>query len=271
MALAGAVNVVAAFTVAFCVPSMLDAIGSNMGWIFSGISIIATCYAYFRVLEIRGRSLEELGEESRTGVPQAVYQRLRSNRACERCRGKKLRCATGVDGPGCHQCQKAGVRCSFSIVPSQSGQNGAPSGFKPASYDDDKELVPRKQLLSILDAYFDGPHYFSFSTFIHRPSFMKMLENNLIPRSLLLVVLATGLRYVDQESTSPDRWADECRNLGVLYVFSSISTTNLLALLLLQKYEWHRGAHLSTWFLSGLVFRLAHALQLHLEPSEMRV
>lgn len=104
---------------------------------------------------------------------------------------------------------------------------------------------------------------------------MKMLDNGLIPRSLLLIVLATGLQVMGasarnlERSTRADAWADESRSLVVLDVFARISTTNLQTLLLLQRYEWHRGVHLGAWFLSGVAYRLAHALQLHLEPADV--
>lgn len=99
---------------------------------------------------------------------------------------------------------------------------------------------------------------------------MKMLENQLIPRPLLLVVAALGLRSMDNLSAVPNSWADECRNLIVPDIFSRISTANLQTLLLLQQFEWHRGSHLSAWFLSSLSTRLAHALQLHVEPPNKR-
>lgn len=104
---------------------------------------------------------------------------------------------------------------------------------------------------------------------------MKMLDNGLIPRSLLLIVLATGLQLMGaaagsrERSSRADAWADESRSLVVLDVFARISTTNLQTLLLLQRYEWHRGVHLGAFFLSGLAYRLAHALQLHLEPTDV--
>lgn len=99
---------------------------------------------------------------------------------------------------------------------------------------------------------------------------MKMLENNLIPRSFLLIVLASGHRYTNPSSTLSEQWADECRNLLVTEIFSRISTVNLQSLLLLQRFEWHRGAHLGFWFISGLAVRMSNALQLHLEPSDRR-
>jgi Fungal specific transcription factor domain len=99
---------------------------------------------------------------------------------------------------------------------------------------------------------------------------MQMLDNDLIPRCLLLIVLATGLRCVDPDSVLPDRWAEECRHLVIPDIFCRASTTNLQTLLLLKQYEWHRGAHLSAWFVASLATRLATALQLEMEPSSNR-
>jgi hypothetical protein len=99
---------------------------------------------------------------------------------------------------------------------------------------------------------------------------MQMLNNDLIPRCLLLIVLATGLRCLDPESALPDDWAEECRRLVIPDIFSRASTTNLQTLLLLQRYEWHRGAHLSAYFVATLATRLATALQLEAEPSSNR-
>lgn len=99
---------------------------------------------------------------------------------------------------------------------------------------------------------------------------MQMLDNDLIPRCLLLIVLATGLRCLDPDSALPDNWAEECRRLVIPDIFSRASTTNLQTLLLLQRYEWHRGAHLSAYFVAALATRLATALQLEAEPSSNR-
>lgn len=97
-----------------------------------------------------------------------------------------------------------------------------------------------------------------------------MLDNDLVPRSLLLIVLATSLRCLDPQNVRADSWADECRDIVMRDIFSRISTANLQTLLLLQRYEWHRGAHISAWFIAALAIRLAHTLQLNDEPSTNR-
>ncbi|CAK7203142.1 Zinc cluster transcription factor czf1 [Sporothrix eucalyptigena] len=202
-------------------------------------------------------------------------RRSRNWRACARCRDKKLRCTAPASGSACGQCLRAGAACdAITSAPSISTAPEPVVAPPRIASSVAGSVVSRHELHTIVDAYFDGPHFFCYSTFLHRSSFMKMLENGLIPRSLLLVVLATGLQLMgkpgDERSTRADAWVDESRSLVVLSVFERISTTNLQTLLLLQRYEWHRGAHLSAWFLTGLAYRLAHALQLHLEPTDVR-
>lgn len=97
-----------------------------------------------------------------------------------------------------------------------------------------------------------------------------MLENDLFPRQLLLIISATALHCKDPQSSLPDVWADEARTLVVRDSLSRMSTANLQTLLLLQRYEWHRGSHLSAWMLAGLALRLSMALQLYRDPSEPR-
>ena len=126
-------------------------------------------------------------------------------------------------------------------------------------------LPAQRELLRLLEAYFAGPHHFCFYTFIHEPTFMQLLGSNLIPNSLLLIISATSLRYMDPECRLSDIWADESRRQVMKQVFSLPSMAILQTLLLLQRYEWHRGEHMSAWILAGLAIRLTHALQLNIE------
>lgn len=84
MSFTSTVNVVAAWLVAFTVPYLLDDIGANIGWIFGGFSIIATFYAYFRVPEISGRSLEELDELFERRVPARQFASAETHGAAHR-------------------------------------------------------------------------------------------------------------------------------------------------------------------------------------------
>lgn len=165
---------------------------------------------------------------------------------------------------GCRNCIQARVQCA---TPGERQPNTEHAESLQALSD----VGPEKgTLMALLDTFFQGPHRFCFYTFVHRQGYTRMLENNLVPRQLPLIISATALRCQDAESTLPDRWADECRELVLRDVFNRISTANLQTLLLLQRYEWHRGSHLAAWFIAGLAFRLANALQLYQDPSERR-
>ncbi|CAL5867003.1 uncharacterized protein PFLUO_LOCUS1215 [Penicillium psychrofluorescens] len=84
MAFTSTINVVAAWLVAFVVPYLLDAIGSNIGWIFGAFSIFAMVYAYFRVPEIMNRSLEELDELFENHVSARKFATTRTHGAAHR-------------------------------------------------------------------------------------------------------------------------------------------------------------------------------------------
>ncbi|RDL36189.1 uncharacterized protein BP5553_06801 [Venustampulla echinocandica] len=165
--------------------------------------------------------------------------------------------------------RRAGAAC-LPVVSPRRAQNQASSsrGSLSVSVHASGSLLSRTAMLRLLDAYFNGPHNFSFFAFLHRPTFMQMLDHDLIPRCLLLIVLATVKRIQDPLSRLADSWADESRQLVVEGIFTKISTSSLQTLLLLQRYEELRGDHLKAWFLSGLAIRLAHALQLNMEPLQ---
>lgn len=161
----------------------------------------------------------------------------------------------------CDPCQSAGATCinpkeSRSTSPlSSSSRRGSHPG-----------LPGRKDLRSLIDAYFVGPHFYCFYTFLHQPTLMQIFEADTIPSCLLLIIAATSLHFLEPRNPLPDTWADECRTQLIgKEIFSPPSTTTLQALLLLQRYEWHRASHISAWLLSGLAIRLAHGLQLNIE------
>jgi len=194
-------------------------------------------------------------------------QRSRGNKACERCRQRKTRCLDSDPTGSCGLCQQAGVFCSNS---NSSLNDRPPSSDHSDIVAPDASIPERAEVLRLLDAYFKGPHQFCFYTFIHQRTFMQMLDENLLPKPLLLIVLATSLRCLDPKSVLPDLWADACRNQVMMEIFSRISITQLQILLLVQRYEWNRGAHASAWIISAVAVRLAHALQLNVEVSADR-
>jgi hypothetical protein len=98
---------------------------------------------------------------------------------------------------------------------------------------------------------------------------MQMFDSGRVPEPLLLIIAATSLRIIDPEDPRPHRWADECRRKVLLDAFLPPTQTTLQTFILLQRYEWHRGSHMSAWITSSIAVRLTHALQLNLElPSQ---
>ncbi|KAI0016603.1 fungal-specific transcription factor domain-containing protein [Xylariomycetidae sp. FL0641] len=180
-----------------------------------------------------------------------LVQRSRINRACNFCRQRKIRCRTEDSSATCTPCQQSGLVCSKIPAPVQ-------------------RMTDDAELRIMLNAFFDGPHKFFFFTFIHRPSFMQMLENDLIPRHLLLIMSATVQRIRDPGGPA-DAWADESRHLVMQEIFTKLSPSSLQTLLLLQRYEENQGSHLKVWLLSGLAIRVAHALQLNIEHDNQPV
>ncbi|KAI5459520.1 general substrate transporter [Mariannaea sp. PMI_226] len=69
-----ALNVITAFIVSFCVPYILNAIGANIGWVFGGIAFFSGILVYLVLPEAKDRSLEELDELFKAGVPARKFR-----------------------------------------------------------------------------------------------------------------------------------------------------------------------------------------------------
>lgn len=170
----------------------------------------------------------------------------------------KIRCTSAHSAAPCSPCQADDAECSIVRHEAEAPQI-------------ESDLPDRSELKRLLNVYFDGPHNFYFYTFIHRPTFQQKLDRGAIPDYLLLIVIATGLHFLDPKDNRADLWADKSRSLIMIDIFSPPSTTTLQGLLLLQRYEWHRASHMNAWVLSGLAIRIAQGLQLNLEiPDETR-
>lgn len=73
MSLGSATFFVFAFLVSFTLPYLFDpqeaALGTNIGWIYGGGTILALLFVFFCVPESRGRTLEEISEMINAKVP----------------------------------------------------------------------------------------------------------------------------------------------------------------------------------------------------------
>lgn len=198
-------------------------------------------------------------------------QRSRSNKACLRCQARKIKCYSSGPSQTCVPCLEERSDCTRATPGGIQASNTASEygGAATSEQSTSRPLLPEKGTLrQLLCAFFDGPYHFCFYAFLHAPTFMQMFDSGHLPESLLLITAATSLRMMEPQSPSPDRWADECRRRTMLEVFEPPTQSTLQTLILLQRYEWHRGSHVSAWIISAIAVRLTHALQLNLELPE---
>lgn len=157
-----------------------------------------------------------------------------------------------------------------------SGTNIAIRLFAP-------QLPPKNKLHSLLDSYFNNVHPIRVFAFEHKPSFIRMLdEGQLIDSSdqaLLHIMCALGARFYAldySESFAPlskeliqtagSQWAKIAEEM-FFADYSTISITKLKVLILLHDQEARTGNYAGSFLLTGLVIRMAHALQLNNEVS----
>ncbi|KAF1848771.1 uncharacterized protein K460DRAFT_280242 [Cucurbitaria berberidis CBS 394.84] len=145
------------------------------------------------------------------------------------------------------------------------------------------QLPPKLKLHALLDAYFNNVHPIRVFAFEHKPSFIRMLdEGQLIDSSdqaLLHIMCALGARFYAldySESFAPlskeliqsagSQWAKTAEEM-FFADYSTISITKLKVLILLHDQEARTGNYAGSFLLTGLVIRMAHALQLNNEVS----
>jgi hypothetical protein len=144
-------------------------------------------------------------------------------------------------------------------------------------------LPPRAKLRSLLESYFDSVHPVRVFAFVHRPSFMRMLEEGLLTersdQALLYIMCALGARffaleYSESTATLPreliqrsgSQWAKIAEEM-YFAEYSTISATKLKVLVLLHDHEARTGNYAASFLLTGLIIRMAHALQINKELS----
>lgn len=145
------------------------------------------------------------------------------------------------------------------------------------------QLPPRARLHALVDAYFNNVHPIRVFAFEHKPSFVRMLDEGQLTdpsdQALLHIMCALGAKFYAlewSESFEPLS-KDLIQSAGVQWAkiaeemffadYSSISITKLKVLVLLHDQEARTGNYAGSFLLTGLVIRMAHALQLNNEVS----
>jgi hypothetical protein len=140
------------------------------------------------------------------------------------------------------------------------------------------------KLRNLLEAYFDNVHPIRVFAFVHRPSFMRCLEEGLLTersdQALLHILCALGARFYALDYSectahlSPNliqKAGSQWGKIAEEYYFadySAISVTKLKVLVLLHDLEARAGNYAGSFLLTGLIIRMAHALQINQEYSE---
>ncbi|KAH4059922.1 hypothetical protein HBI80_035590 [Parastagonospora nodorum] len=145
------------------------------------------------------------------------------------------------------------------------------------------QLPPRARLHALVDAYFNNVHPIRVFAFEHKPSFIRMLDEGQLTdpsdQALLHVMCALGAKFYAlewSESFAPlskhliqsagVQWAKIAEDM-FFADYSTISITKLKVLILLHDQEARVGNYAGSFLLTGLVIRMAHALQLNNEVS----
>ncbi|KAE8443607.1 hypothetical protein EG329_001540 [Mollisiaceae sp. DMI_Dod_QoI] len=145
-------------------------------------------------------------------------------------------------------------------------------------------LPNTEQIHQLVDAYFTHMHPLRCFAFIHRPSFMEKLDQDLKcgrhDSAILNIICALGAKFYaimppsfDEQLESKHillagtQWAKNAQR-EIFDNMNHISVEYLMATILLYDHELRIGNHASAFMLSGATARMSQALQINLEYSK---
>lgn len=230
----------------------------------------------------------------------AATKRNRTRRSCNQCRKARTKCSSGMP---CERCQRHGMACSYhdvhgnettdtrpthsSGIEQQQSASG-PAAIRMSShvddsgnsiagmewlYDSDLPASPH-QIRILVSRYFQHVHPLRCFAFIHKPSYMSMLETS--PSSpLIYIICALGAQFYSLEHNSNydhvlgagGAWARKALSL-VLSDIGSITVDNLMTIQLFYDYALRMANFPQAFMLSALTARMTQALQINLEYSQ---
>ncbi|VUC24396.1 unnamed protein product [Clonostachys rosea] len=240
----------------------------------------------------------------------------RTYRSCNNCR--LARCKCSGDRPVCVACRENNLQCSYentakpssSSTPSSQRPNGAPlTASTPRDSTDDPshsrrssvlsasssvedsplswlcshELPGPKHLRVLVMSYFQNFHPLRCFAFIHKPSFLRRLDerptSSLQDNALLHIVCTLGAQFYALEHSDTVQplptsfilkagchWAKTAQRL-LLENTGRISVEGLMTAQLLYDYALRMAKFSQAFILSALMVRMAQALQINLEYS----
>ncbi|OAA71535.1 Fungal transcriptional regulatory protein [Cordyceps fumosorosea ARSEF 2679] len=167
---------------------------------------------------------------------------------------------------------------------SQSGQEGKSTVSIPEgqSWLVSPKLPSGRNLRRVVEQYFANIHPLRCFAFVHKPTFMRQLDNGLTTddeSALLHIVCAHGAKFhalsvVGNHATKTSlisaagkHWAKRAEYLLLANNFGIISVQRLMTVILLHEYHFRQGEYSQALMMSGLAVRMAHALKINSEHS----
>lgn len=148
-------------------------------------------------------------------------------------------------------------------------------GLKPQDADEHNLLqegndkLPSRELQHHLSEVFFDYVYGQSYHLLHRPSFMRKLEQGTVPPVLMLAVCAISARFSNHPKvrTEPaflrgENWATAARDIA-LRRYDTPNITILIVYLILGLHEFGTCQGGRSWMFGGMAQRMAYALQLH--------
>ncbi|KAI0203473.1 fungal-specific transcription factor domain-containing protein [Astrocystis sublimbata] len=231
-------------------------------------------------------------------------ERRRRLRACIPCHLRKTRCQGEL--PACSNCVRRSRECTYpgglpdaAVAPELAGAvansdrssaSGTPSREAPAQQK--PILAPRSQLpppdggvraaekvagtslpgittaLELIDGYFDYLYPLPSFAFLHKATVIRRCQDGALNESLGLAICAVTSLHLQHASLDHATWAQDAEK-RILQKINRPSIFHLQALLLVIRYRIESGEFPNAFMLAGLAARMAVALRLNYERSEL--
>ena len=152
------------------------------------------------------------------------------------------------------------------------------TSIRPTKVDAHTPLPPRSVLLKLVEIYFTHVNNQTYG-FLHRPTFLRHIEEGKITDGLLYSICAISARFSPTHAPPPltrqstkekpayhagEPYAIEARKLA-LHEFDKPTVENVQTLLLLALHDFGGKKGQKAWMFAGMAIRMASALRLNRE------
>ena len=193
-------------------------------------------------------------------LTQAGLERRRIKRSCVTCKLAKKRC--GGERPQCARCLGKSLNCIYEEL-----ERNAPEAT--TTFPTDRYLTNMTLLRGLCDVFFEEIAPVRCFGFLHRPTFLQYLENNVGGNDpLLLSVCALATKTIQKR----DLWDIGCEwgRAAQKLLFEridDISVRMLMCIVLLHEHSARTGEIRLCFMLSSKASRYTQALTLNLDDD----